>query len=125
MTFEAEIQDLLERMATAYRAGDAAGCAMLFAEDAQLHSPFAPPAIGRRAIERLHEIWTEEGGNKAFTIIDSGRDGSLGWCLCRFSEDDHSGDGTSLIVLVRDPEVGWLVRSCCLFGDTDESRVHA
>jgi ketosteroid isomerase-like protein len=122
MSFKAEVQTLLDQMAASYCAGDAAGCAALFAEDGQLHSPFAPPAVGRAAIERLHEAWTREGGSKFFEALDCGAEGSLGWCLCRFSEGDHTGDGTSLIVLVRGPSGDWLVRSCCLFGESEESR---
>lgn len=54
MSFDVGLQDVLETMARAYSAGDAVGCAALFTEDAQLHSPFAPPAKGSAAIEALH-----------------------------------------------------------------------
>jgi ketosteroid isomerase-like protein len=122
MSFEGDVRELLNQMAVAYRAGDAAGVSALFAEDAQLHSPFAPPAIGRAAIERLHETWTQDGGGKQFKLLDCGAEAALGWCLCRFSEGDHTGDGTSLIILQRNSGGAWQVRSCCLFGDTEESR---
>ncbi len=125
MSFEAEVRDLLNQMAAAYSAGDASGVAALFTEDAQLHSPFAPPAIGRAAIEHLHEIWTQGGGSKHFKVLDCGAETALGWCLCRFSEGDHTGDGTSLIILQRRPDGSWQVRSCCLFGDTEEKPTDA
>ena len=79
MSFEAEVRDLLNQMAAAYSAGDTSGVAALFTEDAQLHSPFAPPAIGRAAIEHLHEIWTQGGGSKHFKVLDCGAETALGW----------------------------------------------
>ena len=113
-----DIQTLLDQMANAYSAGDAVTCARMFAMDAQLHSPFAPPAIGRPAIEKLHRDWVADSTAKSFSILDHGSDGSLAWCLCRFSEGDITGDGTSLIVLERQGHDGaWLIRSCCLHGD--------
>lgn len=114
-----EMQALLDRMASAYSAGDAKACAAIFSEDAQLHSPFGAPAIGRQAIETLHVEWTAEPGNKTFKILDWGSGESIAWCLCRFSEGDVTGDGTSLIVLERGSAGDWLVRSCCLHGDPE------
>jgi len=112
-----ELQAFLDRMAEAYSAGDARACADMFCEQAQLHSPFAPPAIGRAAIRALHEDWTGDGGAKSFAVLDHGGNAGLAWCLCRFSEGAVNGDGTSLLVLEPGPDGDWLVRSCCLFGD--------
>jgi len=114
-----EMQAFLNRMAAAYVAGDAKACAEMFSENAQLHSPFGPPAIGRAAIETLHVEWTAEPGSKRFTILDCGSGETLAWCLCRFSEGDVGDDGISLIVLERGPAGDWLVRSCCLHGDPE------
>ena len=114
-----DIQGLLDRMAAAYSVGDAAACANMFTDNAQLHSPFAPPAIGRAALLSLHEDWTSEGGDKRFSILDFGCTHGLAWCLCRFSEGDVAGDGTSLIVLERGADDVWLIRSCCLHGDAE------
>lgn len=55
MALAQDLQKLVIQMADAYRTGDAGGVAALFTENAQLHSPFAPPAIGRAAIQLLHE----------------------------------------------------------------------
>lgn len=113
-----DIQNLLDQMAAAYSAGDAEGCAALFTHDAQLHSPFAAPAVGRDAILELHKEWVADSGAKSFSILDFGSDRDIAWCLCRFSEGNVTGDGTSLIVLewqTRDDK--WLIRSCCLHGD--------
>jgi ketosteroid isomerase-like protein len=114
-----EMQALLDRMASAYSAGDAKTCAAMFSENAQIHSTFGAPALGRQAIEALHVQWTAEPGKKSFTILDWGSDQSLAWCLCRFSEGDVTGDGTSLLVLERGPAGDWFVRSCCLHGDPE------
>ena len=111
-----DIQKLLDRMAKVYTAGDAAGCAAMFTENAQLHSPFGPPAVGRRAIYHLHEEWVADSGTKVFSILDFGSTDSLGWCLCRFSEDGVE-EGTSLLVLEQQSDGIWLIRSCCLHGD--------
>ncbi len=54
MTALSDFQALMDRMAAAYRAGDAPACAAMFTMDAQLYSPYAPPALGREAIEALH-----------------------------------------------------------------------
>ncbi|WP_295313208.1 nuclear transport factor 2 family protein [Roseobacter sp.] len=119
MTFQTELRHILDRMEHAYNSGDAAACAALFTENAQLHSPFGPSASGRREIETLHRDWVDDAGNKAFTVTGSGCDGALAWCLLRFSEGDAQSEGTSLIVLEHHHDEGWLIRSCCLHGDPD------
>lgn len=115
MLSKSEIQSLLDQMAAAYRAGDAAACAAMFAENAQLHSPFGPPSTGREAIRVLHEEWTAEPNTKKFSIIDHGSAGDMAWCLARFSEGDVTGDGTSLIVFEKQQTASWLIRACCLY----------
>ena len=118
MLSKTDIRTLLDQMAAAYSAGDAVACAEMFAMNAQLHSPFGPPAVGRPAIEKLHRDWVADSTAKSFTILDYGSEGALAWCLCRFSEGDVTGDGTSLIVLQQQEDDGaWLIRSCCLHGD--------
>lgn len=119
MLSKEEMQGFLDRMATAYSKGDACGCAAMFAPDAQLHSSFGPPAIGRAAIEELHREWTAEPSKKRFSILDNGSADQLAWCLCRFSEGNETGDGSSLIVLERNPTGNWLIRSCCLHSDPE------
>ena len=111
------LQTLLDGMARLYAAGDAAGCAAMFAKNARLHSPFAPPAIGRDQIEALHRDWTADAGDKSFEIVDWGHRDTLAWCLCRYREDGGASGGSSLIVLERDNAGDWLIRSCCLHDD--------
>jgi uncharacterized protein (TIGR02246 family) len=75
MSIKEELQGLMNAMAKAYRAGDAAGCASLFIPDGGLYSPYAPPARGRGAIEALHQEWTQGGENKQLNVIDAGFSG--------------------------------------------------
>lgn len=114
MTFEEECQNLLDRYAFCYRQGDAGGCAATYALDAEMYSAFAPPAIGRRAIEAAHEEWvSEEAGDKLIEVQSADRSGDLGWCIARFSEGD-AGHGISMNVLARQPDGDWLITHCSL-----------
>lgn len=117
MAFQDEVQTLFDRMASAYRAGDAVGCADCFTDDARLLSPYATEARGRAAIEALHRDWTGHGGNgKVLTVIEAGCEGDTGWCLVAYAEGDLTSDGKSLGILRRDPD-GWRISHCCLVAD--------
>jgi ketosteroid isomerase-like protein len=117
MNFQTEALVLMDRMAAAYSAGDAAGCADCFTDDARLFSPYAPAARGRAAIEALHSDWTGDGGSsKTLTVIEAGREGNTGWCLVAYSEGDMTGNGKSLGILRREPD-GWRISHCCLAAD--------
>lgn len=113
MMLEDELQGWLEQMARSYAVGDAAACARMFSEDAMLHSPFAPPAHGRAEIEILHRDWTRTATAKRFYILSFGGSGDLAWVLARFSEGD-TGTGTTLAVLDRSADTGWLCKACSL-----------
>ncbi len=109
MPFHDTCQALLDRYVAFYRSGDAAGCASIYADQAQIYSPYGPPALGRQAIELLHRDWVEDGGeDKEIKVLQSGLDGDLGWCLAAFSEADADA-GWSLNVLERQPDGGWLI----------------
>ena len=115
MLIRDELQNLLNTMAAAYRAGNAAACAAMFVPDGELYSPYPPPARGRAAIEALHRIWTHDGGgDKQLTLIDAGSSGNLAWCLAAYSEGEVTGDGTSLSILERQAGGDWLFRICSL-----------
>ena len=118
MSIYDELQELMNKMVEAYRAGDAARCAALFVPDGMLYSPYAPPARGRQAIEALHRDWTQGGGNKQLTVIDAGSSESLAWCHAAYSEGEVSGNGTSLNILERQADGHWLIRICMLNSDT-------
>jgi uncharacterized protein (TIGR02246 family) len=115
--FEVQAQSLMDQMAAAYRAGDAAGCAALFTADATLLSPYAPATRGRDAIEALHAVWTTPANSKQLTVIEAGQSGDLGWCLAAYSEGDFAGNGTSLCTLVRQQDGTWQIRLCSLNSD--------
>ncbi|MDH4167276.1 MAG: DUF4440 domain-containing protein [Gammaproteobacteria bacterium] len=117
MSIQEELQGLMNAMAKAYRAGDAAGCASLFVPDGELYSPYAPPARGRGAIEALHQEWTQGGENKQLNVIGAGCSGDIAWCHTAYSEGEVSGDGTSLSVLERQANGQWLIRICMLNSD--------
>ncbi|MEM7278877.1 MAG: nuclear transport factor 2 family protein [Pseudomonadota bacterium] len=114
MDFERECQQLFDHYLSSYRAGDAVGCASVFSADAELYSPYGPTAIGCDAIASVHREWLEEGGeDKQLEVKSAGANGTLGWCVVRFSEGT-TGDGYSVNVLAREPSGRWLITHCSL-----------
>jgi ketosteroid isomerase-like protein len=115
MTARDALQPLLDAYAVAYRAGDAEGCAACFTDDAQLLSPYAPPARGRTEIAALHADWVTEGDEKTLTLQDGGIEGELGWGLAAFTEGGGAEAGLTLCVFARQPGGGpWRIRLCSL-----------
>mgnify|MGYP003116538597 CR=1 FL=1 len=114
MNFQQDCQTLLDHYVARYRKGDAKGCAAIYAVDAALYSPYGPPVFGRDAIEKVHADWVREGAeNKKITVSDAGQSGDLGWCIAHFSEGT-TGTGTSLNVLMRQPDGRWEITQCSL-----------
>ena len=113
-SFKVQVQELMDRMAAACRAGDAKGCASLFTPDAILFSPYAPATHGREHIEALHRTWITLPNSKQLAVVDAGSGGDVGWCLANYSEGDVAGNGTSLCTLVRQSDGEWLIRLCSL-----------
>ncbi|MDX8455982.1 nuclear transport factor 2 family protein [Mesorhizobium sp. VK9D] len=110
-----DLQEIWDLYVAAYRLGDAAGCAAIFTDDAEVHSPYGPPARGRAAIEALHGIWVQHAGpNKTLQVIEAGSSGNLAWTLAAYSEGEATGNGTSLSILERQADGGWLIRMCSL-----------
>ena len=96
---EEEAQRFLDRMAAHCNAADAPAIAAMFAPEALLLSPWAPPCRGRAAIEALHRVWAAEpGGTKTFRVLQDGASGDLGWCLAAFAEGAVTVDGSTLVV---------------------------
>jgi hypothetical protein len=56
MTIKDELQLLMNAMAVSYSAGDALASAEMFTANAELISPYAPTARGRKEIEEHHKI---------------------------------------------------------------------
>ena len=114
MDFLEECQQLLDRYVSCYREGDAAGCASVYSIEAEMYSPFGPPAIGRRAIEAAHKEWVEEGADsKQINVLSAGSSGDLGWCIANFSEGT-TGSGSSMNILARRPDGRWEITHCSL-----------
>lgn len=115
MTFKDACQTLFDRYVACYRAGDAAGCASIYAHDAELYSVFGPPALGRSAIEAMHVDWLQEepAAGKQINVLSAGCDGRLGWCVADFSEGAEPG-GISVNVLARQADDTWLITHCSL-----------
>jgi hypothetical protein len=86
LTFHEEMQELMDEMANAHRAGDAHSCAQMFTPDGALYSSYAFPARGRAEIESLHRGWTAEGTGKQLKVKEASSSGNLGWCLVAYSE---------------------------------------
>ncbi len=109
-----ELRHVYDIYRSAYRRRDAAGCAAVFTLDTALYSPFAPPALGRKALESPHKVWVELEGSaeKQLDVFDAGVSGDASWCLTRYS-DSHE-KGTSLNVFERQPDGSWLIRVCSL-----------
>ncbi|PUB10276.1 hypothetical protein DFP92_12038 [Yoonia sediminilitoris] len=53
MSFREECQQLLDQYVSYYRKGDAAGCASVYSLEAEMYSPFGPPAIDAKPSRRL------------------------------------------------------------------------
>ena len=109
VTFREECQRLLDRYVSSYCEGDAEGCAAIYARNAEMYSPFGPPAVGRQAIEDTHAEWVAEGAeNKRIEVVIAESSGDLGWCLAKFSEGT-TGEGISLNILARQSDGRWLI----------------
>ena len=130
MSIGAEAQRLCDAYAAAYRVGDAAGCAALFVPDGWLFSPYNPPAQGRPAIEAVHREWTalEGSDTKSLTVMEAGASGDVGWCLVVYTDAPGLDEGSSVNILERQADGGWLIRACSvtpndapLGGDEDDT----
>lgn len=117
MSIHEELQGFCDAYVAAYRAGEAKICGAMFTADAELHSPYAPPARGRDAIEALHATWTHghgEATDKKMTVIHAGRSGDLAWCLATYTEGLEVGNGTSVDVFEQQADGSWPIRMCSL-----------
>ncbi|MFN0115662.1 MAG: YybH family protein [Paracoccaceae bacterium] len=116
MAIQAELQALCDAYVAAYRAGDTAGCAAVFAEDGAMFSAFAPPAIGRAAIAATHAGWVTGGEGKTLTVRRAAGSGDMAWFLADFAEGEGKGEGISLCVCGRVPGGPWRIAVSSLTG---------
>ena len=117
MSIRDKLQSFWNAYAAAYSAGDAAICGAMFTVDAELHSPYAPPAVGRDAIEALHATWTQGHGEtteKKMTVVHARSSGDMAWCLATYTEGLEVGNGTSVDIFERQGDGSWLIRMCSL-----------
>ena len=109
-----ELQAFFDNYTAAYQAADASASTNMFLAKGELHSPYAPPAVGRQAVQELHREWVAElSGRKSMIVVTAESSGDLAWCLATFSEGQVTGNGTSLCVFER-RSGQWLFRICSL-----------
>lgn len=120
MSFELDLRAVLDRYMAAYAARDAAACPACYADDAEIHSPFGPPARGRPAILGTHLDWfaTDEKNKRLEMLEADARDG-LAFALLRYSADVPDGPeaGTSLNVVEAATSGQWHFRLTSLNAD--------
>ncbi|HEX3210351.1 MAG TPA: SgcJ/EcaC family oxidoreductase, partial [Geminicoccaceae bacterium] len=80
------IEQANARMVKAFKAGDAAAIAALYAEDAKMLPPDATEVAGRRDIQQLWQGWID-GGLKDLTLqsIEVAASGDLAYEIGNFS----------------------------------------
>ena len=127
MDAKAEFQRLFDAYVERYMAGDAAACSAFYARNAEIHSPFGPPASGRDTLVALHREWFTEGEiNKTITILDAHAEGAIGYALARYAADIPQEDGnmlhdsgTSLNTFQRQDNGAWLIHYTSLNATPD------
>ena len=93
---EAAIRGISQSWSKAYNAGDADGVVALYADDAVLGAPGAPPARGRAAIRELIVKDIANAATAGITLnipssTDVGISNNLGWEWGTFTATDKSG----------------------------------
>jgi uncharacterized protein (TIGR02246 family) len=93
---EAAVRAINPTWFKSYNAGDAAGVAALYADDAVLNAPGTPPARGRAAIQDYvaQDIAAAQAAGLKFNAganVESGVSGDLAWEWNTFSVTDSSG----------------------------------
>jgi hypothetical protein len=111
-----ELDRVLRDYERAWRAGDAAALASLFAEDGFVLQSNRPPVRGRQAIQAAYEDQGEGGPLRlralAFTSTDT-----IGYIIGAYGYGDKPGDiGKFTLTLRRAPGGPWLI-----FSDMDNS----
>lgn len=93
----------------AWRSGDAAALARLFAEDGFVLSSGRPPIKGREAIQRHY---TDQGGPLALRALAFGADGLVGYIIGGFARKEGEPDIGKFTLTLRKGAGGrWLIMS--------------
>jgi len=80
--------------AAAFNAGDAAGVAALFSENAMLLPPDTKQIKGRQAIQETIQNWIDDGSNNIrFNLIEIEVSGDLGYEIGLYSVDYPADNG--------------------------------
>lgn len=113
--FANKVNDALARYTELFNAGDAAGLAELYAEDAQLMAPHAAAVEGREAIRKFWEgVFGMGKASFALTTLEAFNNGTLGYSLGGYTlsiapaeGDAMTDEGKYVIVWKRGPGGAW------------------
>lgn len=108
VTFQSELRDLLDGYLAAYGRRNADDCAAFYTEDAEIFSPFGPPASGRAAIRALHQGWfREEEENKRLDILSAEARNGLAYAVLRYCSDTVGGsEGGHSLNIIKEMQAG-------------------
>lgn len=126
MTIRAEMQALMDLWVARFESRDLDGAVALYSDDAVIHSPFGPHAVGRNAVRATFADWMAAGEvNKRVTVEEAGGEGAQAWFLASDAGDYPTPEGgfendtgVSLNVAQRDERGQWLLRATSLNSDT-------
>ena len=109
VTLPAPLARVLTDYEEAWARKDAAGLAVLFAEDGFVLSSGAPPVRGRAAIERHY---AGQGGPLALRALAYSTQGSIGFIIGGFARAKGEPDiGKFTLTLVKGARGRWLIQS--------------
>lgn len=110
VTLPSELDRVLRDYERAWRAGDAAALAVLFAEDGFILQSNRPPVRGRKAIQAAYEGGS--GGPLRLRAIAFSTEGTIGYIVGAYGYGDGPGDtGKFTLTLRRAPGEPWLIFS--------------
>ena len=109
VTLPPELDRVLRDYEVAWRKGDGAALAMLFAEDGFVLPNGAPPVRGRAAIQQYYK---GPGGPLVLRALAFATDGRAGYIIGAFSRQRGQPDiGKFTLTLRKDSEGRWLIMS--------------
>jgi uncharacterized protein (TIGR02246 family) len=128
MSFETEMQAIIDRYVDAYNRHDLVAIGAIFTDTASVYSPYGPPAMGHAAIMRAHTDWfAANEQNKRMKVISAQATGDLAYCVLHYAGDfpDESGtliteSGVSVNVLKRHVDGHWQIHITSLTSDTPD-----